>query len=203
MSMIIPFNVNSSAEILARAIKILRNGGIVAYPTESFYALGVLATNEEALNDLFLLKKRPPEKPLPLIVGDLFTLAAIVKTVPERALDLMDRFWPGPLTIVFEAADGMPNLLTAGSGKVAVRIPGESAALDLARAAGFPITATSANISAEPPADTPDMVLGYFGDKVALIIDGGRTPGGKPSTIVDATVDPVKVLREGSLILQP
>jgi L-threonylcarbamoyladenylate synthase len=202
MSMIIPFNENSSAEIIAEAIKILKKGGVVAYPTESFYALGVLATDNEAVDDLFLLKKRPVGKPLPVIVGDMVTLSSIVKTVPARAVDLMDRFWPGPLTIVFEAAAGIPDLLTAQSGKVAVRIPGAGAALDLARTAGFPITATSANISAEAPADTPDLVLGYFGDKIDLIIDGGRTPGGRPSTIVDVTVDPVKVLREGSLLLQ-
>ena len=202
MIMIIPFNKNSSAKIIADSIKILKGGGIIAYPTESFYALGVMVTDKKALENLFVLKKRPIEKPLPMIVGDMAALASVVKTVPDRAADLMDRYWPGPLTIVFEAAGNMSALLTAGSGKVAVRIPGQSAALDLARAAGFPITATSANVSAEPPADTPDMVLKYFGDKIDLIIDAGRTPGGKPSTIVDVTADPVKVLREGRLILQ-
>lgn len=202
MSMIIPFNKISSSEIIAEAVSILKGGGIVAYPTESFYALGVPATDSEAVDALFLLKERPVVKPLPLIVGNMSVLASVVKNVPERAAGLIDKFWPGPLTIVFEAADGIPDLLTAQSGKVAVRIPGESAALDLARAADFPITATSANISTQPPADTPQMVLEYFGDKVDLIIDAGRTPGGRPSTIVDATVDPVKVLREGALVLQ-
>ena len=200
--MIIPFNENSAAKIIADSLEILERGGVIAYPTESYYALGVLAFDEKALEGLFLLKKRPAEKPLPLIVGGPEALVAVVKSVPEKAAGLMKSYWPGPLTIVFEAADNVSGLLTAGTGKVAVRVPGESVALRLAREAGFAITATSANISGEPSADTPDMVLKYFGDKVDLIIDGGRTPGGKPSTIVDATVDPLKVLREGSILLK-
>ena len=199
--MIIPFNENSSAKIIADSLRILERGGIVAYPTESFYALGVLATDEKALENLFLLKKRPAEKPLPLIVGDLDTLKTVVKRVPDRAVELMERYWPGPLTIIFEAADSMSDLLTGGTGRVAVRIPGESAALSLAREAGFPITATSANISSELPADNIDAVLNYFGNSIDLIIDGGRTPGGKPSTIVDATTGTLKILREGRIPL--
>jgi L-threonylcarbamoyladenylate synthase len=199
--MIIPFNKNSSAKIIADSMRIIERGGIVAYPTESFYALGVLATDEKALESLFLLKKRPAEKPLPLIVGDLETLLSVVKRVPDRAAELMERYWPGPLTIIFEAADNISDLLTAGTGKVAVRMPGESVALRLAREAGFPITATSANISSEPPADNIDAVLKYFGDNIDLIIDGGRTPGGKPSTIVDAAADTLKILREGRVLL--
>ncbi len=199
--MIIPFNENSSVKIIRDSLGIIERGGIVAYPTESFYALGVLATDEKALERLFLLKKRPAEKPLPLIVGDLETLASVVKKVPDRAAELMKRYWPGPLTIIFEAADNISDLLTAGTGRVAVRMPGESAALRLAREAGFPITATSANISSEPPADNIDAILNYFGDSIDLIIDGGRTPGGKPSTIVDATTGTLKILREGRIVL--
>ncbi|GBE03457.1 threonylcarbamoyl-AMP synthase [bacterium BMS3Abin09] len=200
--MIIPFNKNSLLKIIADSLEIIKGGGIIAYPTESFYALGVLATNEKALENLFLLKKRPIEKPLPLIVGGPEALAAVVKRVPESALELMKRFWPGPLTIVFEAADNVSDLLTAGTGRAAVRVPGEGIALRLAREAGFPITATSANISTKPPADNPDAVLDYFGDSIDLIIDVGKTPGGRPSTIVDVTTDTLKILREGSIILQ-
>ncbi len=184
------------------SIEILKDGGIIAYPTESFYALGVIATDERALNDLFLLKKRPVEKPLPIIVGSTEALEVVVSRVPESAAVLMKRYWPGPLTIVFEAADNISDMLTAGTGKVAVRIPGDSIALNLARAAGFPITATSANISTKPPADNTDMIVNYFGDEIALIIDAGTTPGGKPSTIVDATVDPIRILREGSILVE-
>ena len=200
--MIIPFDKNSLAKTIVDSMDILKSGGIIAYPTESFYALGVMVTDEKALKDLFLLKKRPAEKPLPIIIGSPETLEAVVSRVPDSALDLMKRYWPGPLTIVFEAADNISDMLTAGTGKVAVRIPGESVALHLARAAGFPITATSANISTKPPADNTDMIVNYFGDKIALIIDAGITPGGEPSTIIDATVDPIRVLREGSVLLE-
>ena len=199
--MIIPFNKNNSAKVIADSIEILKGGGVIAYPTESFYALGVLATDEKALEKLFLLKKRPLDKPMPLVVGGPEALEAVVKRVPERAVELMKRYWPGPLTIVFEAADNISDLLTAGTGKVAVRVPGESVALHLAREAGFPITATSANISTKPPADNPDAILDYFGDSIDLIIDAGKTPGGKPSTIVDATADELKILRKGSISL--
>ncbi len=201
LRMIIPFNENSLAKIISDSLEILRAGGIVSYPTESYYALGVRITDEKAVKSLFDLKKRPVEKPLPIIIGDFNVLESVVKRVPDRARGLMERFWPGPLTIIFEAADNTSALLTAGTGKVAVRVPGESVALRLAREAGFPITATSANISTKPPADNPDMVTGYFGDSIDMIIDGGRTPGGSPSTIVDATVTPMKVLREGSVLL--
>lgn len=174
----------------------------MAYPTESFYALGVNATDGDAVRRLFELKKRPVEKPLPIIVGDTETLGAIVKSIPEQAESLMERYWPGPLTLIFEGLDSIPALLTGGTGKVAVRIPGRSAALDLAKALKIPLTATSANPSSKPPAESTDIIVAYFGDKIDLIIDAGKTPGGKPSTIVDITVVPPEVLREGSIDLK-
>jgi L-threonylcarbamoyladenylate synthase len=114
----------------------------------------------------------------------------------------MEKYWPGPLTIIFEAEDNVPPLLTGGTGKVAARIPGKSAALNLAAALQLPITATSANPSTKPPAEESITVADYFGDCLDLIIDAGRTPGGKPSTIVDATVKPPRILRKGSVLLE-
>jgi L-threonylcarbamoyladenylate synthase len=195
------FTKDIPEKVITESLKVLKNGGIVAYPTESFYALGVLATDERAIKKLYELKKRPSEKPLPIIVGDMDTLKSIVKYIPSQAEDLMKRFWPGPLTLIFEAQDNLPALLTGNTGKVAVRIPGDSFALYLARASKFPITATSANISARPPAERADEVINYFGDNVDLIIDAGKTPGGKPSTIVDVTVIPPRVLRKGIISL--
>ncbi len=192
---------NSSEKTVTESLKILKKRGIVAYPTESFYALGVLATDESAVKKLYKLKKRPTEKPLPIIVGDMNTFEAIVKSIPAQAKNLMEKYWPGPLTIIFEAKCNMPELLTGGTGKVAVRIPGESAALDLARALQLPITATSANPSAKAPAEDVKTIIHYFGDNIDLIIDAGKAPGGKPSTIVDVTVTPLEVLREGSILL--
>ncbi len=199
--LILPLKENNHSEVFAEALRVLKNGGIVAYPTESFYALGVTATDGDAVKRLFELKKRPAEKPLPIIVGDMETLGAIVKSIPEQAKRLMKRYWPGPLTLIFEGLDSIPALLTGGTGKVAVRIPGRSAALDLAEALKIPLTATSANPSSQPPAEYPDAIINYFGDNVDLIIDAGKTPGGRPSTIVDLTVSPFTILREGSIHL--
>ena len=180
---------------------ILENRGIIAYSTESFYALGVPATDEKAVKRLYELKKRPLEKPLPIIVGDMDALESITSGISPKAKELMKRFWPGPLTLIFQARENIPGLLTGGTGKVAVRIPGKSAALDLARVLKCPITATSANPSGKPPAEDPEAVIGYFGEEIDMVIDAGKSPGGRPSTIVDVTVTPPEILREGSVSL--
>ncbi len=199
--LILPYNKNDFSKIASDALGVIKKGGVIAYPTESFYALGVQAFNEEALKKLYEIKNRPSDKPLPVIVGDMDTLLSIVKSVPDQAKDLMERFWPGPLTLLFNALDEVPSLLTGGTGKVAIRIPGESAALYLARALKMPITATSANPSGERPAEDIDGIVGYFSNAVDLAIDSGRTLGGKPSTILDVTVFPPEILREGRIAL--
>ncbi len=191
----------NTGKLVSTSRDVLSAGGIVAYPTESYYALGVLATDLSAVERLFALKGRPADKPLPVIVGNMDVLNTVVKDVPGRALDLMNRFWPGALTLIFEANESIPDLLTGGTGRVAVRIPGESAALSLAKALLLPITATSANPSSKQPADNTDMVINYFRDKLDFVIDSGKLPGGKPSTIVDITVIPPKILREGRVLL--
>ncbi len=198
---ILSFTENTSERVIAESLKILKNGGIIAYPTESFYALGVLATDETAVKRLYELKKRPAEKAMPIIVGDMETLKSTVRDIPLQAEDLMKSFWPGPLTIIFKTQSNLPVLLTAGKNKVAVRIPGNRVALDLARAAKLPITATSANPSSRPPAKKSDEVINYFGDNIDLVIDAGEAPGGKPSTIIDVATTPPKILREGSVVL--
>ncbi|MBI5195916.1 MAG: threonylcarbamoyl-AMP synthase [Nitrospirae bacterium] len=188
--------------VLKNALQALKDGGIIAYPTESFYALGVNAHNEDAIRRLYEVKKRPADKPAPLIAGSREILRTLVKSIPPQAEGLMKNFWPGALTMVFDAAEGLPDVLTAGIGKVAVRIPGESFALSLAKSADFPITATSANHSGSPPAETADEVIKYFGEEIDLIIDAGKTSGGEPSTIINVTVMPFKVLREGRVKVQ-
>jgi L-threonylcarbamoyladenylate synthase len=192
---------STTAAAVREAISILKDGGLIAYPTESFYALGVMATDEEAVKRLFRLKKRPPEKPLPVIVGDIETLKTIVKSIPDQAMTLIEKYWPGPLNIIFEAKNHIPLTLTGGSHRIAVRIPGDKTAFNIARASKLPITATSANPSAMPPAKNANEVKNYFGAELDLIIDNGETPGGKPSTIVDITVTPPIIIREGSVLL--
>lgn len=199
--LILSFTKKNFNSIFTKASEILKNGGIIAYPTESFYALGVLATDEDAIKKLYNLKNRPADKPLPIIIGDINLLASVVKMIPDQAKDLIVNYWPGPLTLIFDAQDNIPDLLTGGQRKLAVRIPGESVAFHLVKALKFPITSTSANPSGFSPADDPDAILKYFDDKIDLIIDAGKTPGGKPSTIIDVSVEPFKLLREGRIAL--
>jgi len=188
-------------EVIAKSLQVLKGGGIIAYPTESFYALGVIATDDAAVHKLCRIKNRPVNKPLPVIVGDMTTLKSIVRFIPLQAEILMKKFWPGPLTMIFEAVSGLPELLTGGSDRIAVRIPGESVALQLSRELGLPITATSANLSGSTPARMAEGVIDYFGESIDLVIDDVETPGGKPSTIVDVTIEPFRILREGRITL--
>jgi L-threonylcarbamoyladenylate synthase len=186
-------------EVLFNAVETLKKGGIIAYPTETFYGLGVKFDIEDSLKRLFEIKKRPEEKAIPLIIGNKELLHTLTSSINNKAMVLINRFWPGPLTLIFSARDNLSDYITAGTCTIAVRIPGESFALQLAKAAGFPITATSANPSGMPPALNVETVTKYFGDKIDLIIDGGHSPGGSPSTIVDVTGDDIKIVREGAI----
>ncbi|UCH79793.1 MAG: threonylcarbamoyl-AMP synthase [Nitrospiraceae bacterium] len=186
---------------VTEAAVILNAGGIIAFATESYYAVGVIAMNEKEVRRIFDLKNRPLDKPIPLIVSDRKTLCTVAEEVPDQAHDLMKKFWPGPLTLIFKARTEVPTLITGSSGKVAVRVPGDSTALQIAKAIKKPVTATSANLSSMPPAVNARDVLSYFGDNIDLILDGGQAPGGKPSTILDVTVTPPRILRQGSIIL--
>ncbi len=195
--MIIKVDKINIERILRDAVEMLKNGGIVAYPTETFYGLGAKFDIENSLKRLYDMKKRPQDKAMPLIIGDTRLLSIIAAHADKKAITLIECFWPGPLTLILPARKSISAFLTAGTHRVAVRVPGESFALHLARAAGFPITATSANPSGLSPARDADTVFRYFGDHVDLIIDAGPSPGGLPSTIVEATNDGIKVLREG------
>ncbi len=186
------------------ALVVLERGGIIVYPTETFYGLGVRFDLHESLRRLYILKKRPREKAMPLVIGQrellpLITSEKWLRDIPVSAKLLMDRFWPGPLTLLLPAREGLSEYLSADTGMIAVRIPGESFALRLARKAGFPITATSANQSCMPPAEDIETVINYFAKGIDFVIDGGRTPGGLPSTIVDASRERITIVREGAI----
>lgn len=196
--MILKLTDEASEEIINTSISILKKGGIIAYPTETFYGLGAKYDIDSALKRLYEIKQRPKEKAMPLIIGGIDKLSLITDSINASVKELMDRFWPGPLTFFFHSRAGLSEYIVSEN-KVAVRIPGESFALKLACAAGFPITATSANISGMPPADSASMVFDYFGDRIDLIIDGGKTKGGLPSTIVDATDTAIKIIRKGAV----
>lgn len=196
--MIIKIGPENIEEALHTAVKVLNDGGIVAFATETFYGLGVKFDNESALKRLYELKKRPRDKAMPLIIGSAAQLSTLARNMTGPAKALIGKFWPGALTLIFTANEGLSKHIVA-DGKIAVRVPGESFALRLAQTAGFPITATSANISGRPPADSPEMLLGYFGDALDLVIDSGKTRGGLPSTILDVSSDEIRVLRAGAI----
>lgn len=187
-------------EVLAAAVAVLERGGIVAYPTETLYGLGVKYDNREALDRLYDLKKRPSEKAMPLIIARRDQLALLAASVSDEAGALMCKFWPGPLTLVLEARAGLPERITA-AGRVAVRIPGASFALSLAARAGFPLTATSANVSGRPPARDVGAIIDYFDATVDLIIDGGVLSAAEPSTLADVAGGGVRILRNGAVKL--
>lgn len=184
---------------LHHAVDILMSGGIVVYPTETFYGIGAKFDSEDSLHKLYEIKQRPDNKPLPLIIGSRYLLAHVASSINNAAASLMDRFWPGPLTLILPAKETLSPYITAGTHAVAVRIPGESFALRLAQYARFPITATSANPTGEPPAQDTETVADYFGDNIDLIIDGGTAKGMLPSTIVDVRGGNLEIVREGAI----
>ncbi len=182
---------------LKDAVRLLKEGGIVAYPTETFYGLGVKFDNEQALLNLFELKDRPEGKPFSLIIADKEQLKDIAGPLSPAADELIRQHWPGPLTLVLEALPGLSRYI-APNGTVAVRVPGQSMALELARMCGFAITATSANPSGQAPANTAQKVSEYFPEGIDLLLGKGATPGEPASTIVDLTGQVPRVLREGA-----
>jgi L-threonylcarbamoyladenylate synthase len=186
-----------SGEALASAAAILRRGGLVAFPTESFYGLGAAALDPEAVERVFTVKGRPDSKPLLVVVDSVAMAERLTADVPPGALDLMARHWPGPLTLVLKAAADVPTRLTAGTGTLGVRMPAHPVALGIVRAAGVPVTAPSANPSGAEPPTTALQVKRYFDGAVDVIVDGGATAGGAASTVADCTEWPPRVLRQG------
>lgn len=178
---------------LARAAELLRAGALVAFPTDTVYGVGVAAARADRLEALFALKRRPPEKAIPMLVAGPSDVAAAGYVADERALRLMERLWPGALTIVLPSDRGGPTQ--------AFRAPDHAVALDLIRAAG-PLLATSANRSGEPDTLGADEVLIAFAtqqDELAAVVDGGPSPGGVASTVIDLSVTPATIIREGAI----
>jgi L-threonylcarbamoyladenylate synthase len=186
---------------LHEAAEVLRAGGVVAFPTESFYGLGAHALRSESVARVFTVKGRPPSKPLLVLVDSIAMAEMLAEDIPAAVRDLMTRHWPGPLTLVLPAAPVVPAALTAGTGTIGVRMPGHAIPLGLVRAACFPVTAPSANPSGDPPPTSAAVVRRYFGDQIEMILDGGDTAGGAGSTIADCTAWPPRVLRQGSVRL--
>jgi len=188
---------------LEAAVRVLRAGGLVAFPTETFYGLGALALDEAAVARVFQAKGRPGDKPLLVLVDSLAMVERLARQVPDRSRRLMARYWPGPLTLVLPARADLPRALTAGTGTIGVRLSGHPVARALVQAAGTPVTAPSANPHGEMSPCTADEVIAALGTRVDLVLDGGPTPGGPASTVLDLTRTPIVVLRAGAVVPAP
>ncbi len=176
---------------------IIRRGGVAAYPTESFYGLGVDPARESAVERLFQIKRRQREQPILVLIPSIETLDFLVRRIPPAARILIQAFWPGGLTLVFDASDRVPRTITGGTGKIGIRVSSHPVAASLAGAVGGPITSTSANLSGKQPCLTAHEVARQLGRQVDIILDGGTTPGKYASTVLDVSGDPPRVLREG------
>jgi L-threonylcarbamoyladenylate synthase len=190
---------NSEEKIINRAVEILADGGIIAYPTETFYGLGADATNPKAIQKIFAVKGRNFKNPISLIIGKPDDIYPLVQDIPESAKKLMAAFWPGALTIVFSATDSVSSILTAGSGKIGLRVSSHPGARGIVQKLQRPLTATSANLSGAPECIRASEVADQIGDKIDAIVDLGNTPGTTGSTIIDVTCDPAVILREGAI----
>jgi L-threonylcarbamoyladenylate synthase len=190
---------NPDAEKLVEAVRVLCEGGVVAFPTETFYGLGADARNETAVEKIFRIKGRNFRNPLSVIVANDRDVIPLVEEIPAAAKILMQTFWPGPLTLVFRASSSVLPRLTANTGKIGIRVSSHPLARLLAGGLGGPLTATSANLSGGPECSSADAVIRALGELSGSVIDGGEIPGGAGSTILDVTIFPPRILREGAI----
>lgn len=194
--------INSGTSVdpsINEAAQLLINGGVVVFPTSGLYGLGADATNPSAIKRIFDLKKRPAANPILILVPAADVIPTLVEEVPFSGREIMNRFWPGSVTVVFRARARVSPLLTAGTGKIGIRIPVHPVAASLVSTIGGPITGTSANLSGKPGVsevcDLPEQIL----DGIDMVLDAGLLQGGQGSTVVDVTTDPPTLLREGAI----
>ena len=184
---------------LTPAVEILRNGGLVGFPTETVYGMAANGLSAAAVEKVYEVKDRPPVKPLSLMVADASGMAALCEDIPEAAYKLAEKFWPGPLTIVLKARDIIPDIVLAGGTTLGLRCPDHPAALELVKKSGLPLTAPSANPSGMPSVKTAAEVMAYFDGKIEAVVDGGECGVGKESTLVDLSRLPYRIIRAGAL----
>ncbi|MBF0377844.1 MAG: threonylcarbamoyl-AMP synthase [Desulfamplus sp.] len=198
-------NFVDSSEAINKAAKTINLGGVVVFPAKCLYGVAVDALNSEAVNRVFNIKQRPSNNPLLVLIDDISQLNSLLKPISEKqliseqALYLIDKFWPGNITLVFHASPALPKTLTSGTGKIGVRVPGHPVARALVKAVGKPITGTSANISGQAGCKEISMLAPEILSKVDMVLDAGTLKGGIGSTVVDLTCNPIKILRQGEI----
>jgi L-threonylcarbamoyladenylate synthase len=173
--------------------------GVIAYPTDTFYGLGANCFSRKAIQRIYQIKKRKQEKPLSVVISDMDMVEEIVASIPPSFFALATEFWPGPLTLILKAAPQFPEELLGTGRTLGIRLPAVSWLRELVRQVGFPVTATSANISGQKEIALPEEIIKIFSEKVELIVDGGKAQGILPSTIVDLASGKPKILREGAV----
>ena len=190
---------NPSSEAISQAACTINQGGLVAFPTETVYGLAADALNPEALRRVYEVKGRPENKPLPVQVSSKADIEALVTEMPVEAAILIEKYFPGPLTIVLHASERVSDIVTAGTGKVGIRMPDHRVPLALIAAAGTPIVAPSANPSGKPSPVSAQEVYDYLSGKIDMILDAGTSQLKIASTVIDMTVSPFVVIREGAI----
>lgn len=199
MPKIFQVNNSESEDWLKFAEQVLDSGGVIGFPTDTYYGLGANPFDSAAIDKIFEIKSREKNKPILLLIGDIEQLSQVVKKVSKEAQILMKSFWPGPLTLLFEAKKDLPKNLLGNGHTIGVRFPDNLVVAQLLRKTGKPITATSANTSGEASCESGEGLISALGNKLDLILDGGRSPGGKASTIVDTSCYPPRLIRDGVL----
>ncbi|MDT3778737.1 L-threonylcarbamoyladenylate synthase [Nitrospira sp. MA-1] len=197
MATVLQLNSPPSPQLIHQVAQCLQDGGVVALPTDSFYALAVSPFNEMALERLMDIKGERNHKPFPVLVGDPSQLDWLTEVIPDVARTLMKEFWPGLLTLIFQARSTLSPILTGGQGTIGIRQPNDPRVCELMTHIG-PLTGTSANRSGQPPAESVGDVMEQLGAMVDVIVDGGPTPGGQPSTVLQVLPE-ARILREGAI----
>ena len=186
----------------SRCKEVIASGGVIVYPTDTYYGLGADPRYPRAVKKLFEIKNRSADQPILLLIAEPTEVKDWAEVIPSRAADLIKRHWPGPLTLIFRAkADVLPEL-TAGTGMIGLRVPGNKLTRGLLQSLGRALTGTSANRSGQPSIRTAAEAEAAIGNQVDLILDGGETTGGKPSTVVEVSTEVLRVLREGAVPLR-
>lgn len=186
---------------IREGISVLKQGGIIALPTDTVYGLGASANIPQAVERVYEVKKRPRHMPLSIFLAHMSQISDVAELIPPVAWLLAEKFLPGALTLVLHKSRSVPDIVTAGGTTVAVRIPAHPVPIALIEGLGAPVLGTSANLSGRPSALTAAEVYSQLGDKIDLVIDGGQCPGGRESTIVDVTGETPVVLREGAILV--